>query len=75
MGGRIARLLAGSFKLSELAHLEELAAEIDPRLIVFDTLSRIRDSSISESSSEMSQLLEPLQELCQEQCGASTAHL
>ncbi|NJR62932.1 MAG: AAA family ATPase [Cyanobacteria bacterium CRU_2_1] len=54
------------FKLSELPMLAEICDEIDPRLIIWDTLSRIRDSSISESSAEMSQVLEPLQNLCQE---------
>lgn len=52
------------FKLTELPHLEELVEELDARLVVFDTLSRIRDASISESSAEMSQLLEPIQEMC-----------
>ncbi|MBD2100280.1 AAA family ATPase [Leptolyngbya sp. FACHB-261] len=51
------------FKLSQLPYLIELAEEIQPRLIVLDTLSRVRDDSISESSAEMSRALEPLQEL------------
>jgi hypothetical protein len=55
------------FKLGELNHLEELVEELGARLVVFDTLSRIRDSAISESSAEMSQLLEPLQEMCKRQ--------
>ncbi|MFQ4134812.1 AAA family ATPase [Nodosilinea sp. PGN35] len=55
------------FKLSELAHLEQLVEELGCRLVVLDTLSRIRDSAISESSAEMSQLLEPLQEMCKRQ--------
>lgn len=55
------------FKLSELKHLDELVEELGARLVVFDTLSRIRDSAISESSAEMSQLLEPLQEMCKRQ--------
>ncbi|MBD1917184.1 MULTISPECIES: AAA family ATPase [Cyanophyceae] len=55
------------FKLSELNHLDELVEELGARLVVFDTLSRIRDSAISESSAEMSQLLEPLQEMCKRQ--------
>ncbi|NET39903.1 MAG: AAA family ATPase, partial [Cyanothece sp. SIO1E1] len=53
------------FKLSEVSHLDALTEELDPRLIVLDTLSRVKDSSISESSAEMSQLLEPLQGLAQ----------
>lgn len=56
------------FKLSELDHLEEVVEELDAKLVVFDTLSRIRDASVNESSAEMSQLLEPIQDLCQRQC-------
>ena len=51
------------FKLSELPHLEDLAERLSPRLIVLDTLSRIKTPGVSESSAEMSQLLEPLQVL------------
>lgn len=51
------------FKLSELGHLEEIVAELDARLLVIDTLSRAKDASVSESSAEMSQVLEPLQDL------------
>jgi len=54
------------FKLSELPHLREIAEELDPRLIVLDTLSRIKDSTVSESSAEMSQILEPLQEMAKD---------
>lgn len=54
------------FKLSELPDLIELCQEIDPRLIVLDTLSRIRDDGNSESSAEMSRVLEPLQELARD---------
>lgn len=51
------------FKLEETPHLIDLAKEIpDLRLIILDTLSRIRSSDISESAAEMSQVLEPLQE-------------
>lgn len=52
------------FKLSELPHLAEIAAEIDDlRLIVIDTLSRVKDSNVNESSAEMSAVLDPLQDL------------
>lgn len=54
------------FKLSELPHLRQLAEELDPRLIILDTLSRIKDATISESSAEMSQTLEPLQEMAKD---------
>lgn len=54
------------FKLSELPQLREVVEELDPRLVVIDTLSRVKDSSISESSAEMSQLLEPLQEMARD---------
>ena len=52
-----------SFKLSEIGDLEGLADELNPRLIVLDTLSRIRDDRFSEDKSEMGKLLEPLQDL------------
>jgi AAA domain len=55
------------FKLSELPHLIELASEIDDlRLIVLDTLSRIRDDNASESAAELGRVLEPLQEMAKE---------
>jgi len=50
------------FKLSELPELIELAKDIEPRLIILDTLSRIRDDNATESSAEMGRILEPLQE-------------
>jgi hypothetical protein len=51
------------FKLSEIDHLIEIADEIDDlRLIVLDTLSRVRSDATTESSAEMSFVLEPLQE-------------
>lgn len=49
------------FKLSELESLIDLIERLDPRLIVLDTLSRVKTHGISESSAEMSQILEPLQ--------------
>jgi hypothetical protein len=55
------------FKLSALIHLKELAQEIgDVRLVILDTLSRVRDDGLDESSSKLSQVLEPLQEWCAE---------
>lgn len=54
------------FKLSELPQLREIADELDPRLIVIDTLSRAKEAGVSESSAEMSQVLEPLQEMANE---------
>lgn len=63
------------FKLSELPHLAQLVEELGVRLVVLDTLSRIRDSAISESSAEMSQLLEPLQEMCKKyRCATLLVH-
>lgn len=56
------------FKLSELEHLIEVAKEIDDlRLIILDTLSRVRDDNCNESSADLSRVLEPLQEFAQEQ--------
>lgn len=54
------------FKLSQTTHLRELAEELDVRLIVLDTLSRIRDDGTTESSAEMSRVLEPLQEMAED---------
>lgn len=54
------------FKLSELPELIELAKELEPRLIVLDTLSRIRDDNATESSAEMGRVLEPLQEFARD---------
>ncbi|PIG90830.1 AAA family ATPase [Gloeocapsopsis sp. IPPAS B-1203] len=51
------------FKLSETAHLRELAEELDVRLIILDTLSRIRDDGSQETSAEISRYLEPLQDM------------
>jgi hypothetical protein len=64
------------FKLHELPHLEALVDELNVRLVVFDTLSRIRDSSIGEGSAEMGQLIEPLQEMCKRMrcCGLLVHH-
>lgn len=53
------------FKLSNLHYLKEIAQEIgDVRLVVLDTLSRVRDDGLDESSSKLSGVLEPLQEWC-----------
>ena len=54
------------FKLSELPELIELAKQLEPRLIVLDTLSRIRDDNATESSAEMGRVLEPLQEFARD---------
>lgn len=55
------------FKLDDFDELMEAIDGIeDLRLIVIDTLSRAKSSKISESSAEMSQLLEPLQQAAKE---------
>jgi hypothetical protein len=55
------------FKLSELENLIDVAKDIDDlRLIILDTLSRVRDDSCNESSSDLSRVLEPLQEFAKE---------
>jgi len=51
------------FKLSETQYLRELAEELDVRLIILDTLSRIRDDGSQETSAEISRYLEPLQDM------------
>ncbi len=64
-----------TFKLSELQELAELADEINPRLIVLDTLSRIRDDRFSEDKSEIGKLLEPLQDLAKaKDCAVIVIH-
>jgi hypothetical protein len=54
------------FKMSELPELIKLAEELEPRLIILDTLSRIRDDNATESSAEMGRVLEPLQEFARD---------
>ena len=55
------------FKLSELDYLKEIADDYpDLRLIILDTLSRIRDDGQEESSSKLAVILEPLQEFAKE---------
>lgn len=54
------------FGLSQTAHLRELVEEHDPRLVVIDTLSRANDTAVSESSSEIANLLSPLQDMASE---------
>ncbi|MBE9031617.1 AAA family ATPase [filamentous cyanobacterium LEGE 11480] len=55
------------FKLSELDKLAELSEDLpDLRLIVMDTFSRVRDDGAKESSAELGQILEPLQEFAKE---------
>jgi hypothetical protein len=56
-----------SFKLNQLQSLIEIIEEIGPRLVVLDTLSRVRSEGISESSAEIGLVLEPLQE-CAKRC-------
>ncbi|GAP99140.1 AAA family ATPase [Leptolyngbya sp. NIES-2104] len=66
------------FKLSELSDLRELIEEIgDVRLLVLDTLSRVRNDNAKESSSEMGRILEPLQQLARDTgtCVLLTHHL
>lgn len=66
------------FKLSELKDMRELIEEIgDVRLLVLDTLSRVRDDSVKESSSEMGRVLEPLQQLARDMniCVLVTHHV
>jgi hypothetical protein len=65
------------FKLSELDNLIDVAKDIDDlRLIILDTLSRIRDDSCQESNADLSRVLEPLQEFAQEKkvCIVVTHH-
>ncbi|MBW4540774.1 MAG: AAA family ATPase [Myxacorys chilensis ATA2-1-KO14] len=66
------------FKLSELNDLGELIDEIgDVRLLVLDTLSRVRNDNVKESSSEMGRVLEPLQQMARDKniCVLVTHHV
>lgn len=54
------------FKLSECDQLRAIADQMDARLIVLDTFSRIRDDTSNESSAEISKYIEPLQNMAQE---------
>jgi hypothetical protein len=55
------------FKLSQLEDLIDQADQIsDLRLIVIDTLSRVRDDEHSESAAEMANVLSPLQDFAAE---------
>ena len=66
------------FKLSELDNLKELITEIgDVRLVILDTLSRVRDDGTKETSSEMGRILEPLQKMARDMniCILVTHHL
>lgn len=56
-----------NFKLSQLQDLIEIIEDLQPRLVVLDTLTRIRSEGISESSAEIGLVLEPLQE-CAKRC-------
>ena len=52
-----------NFRFSMIDELEELVQELDPRLIVIDTLDRANDSGISDSSSEIGRVISPLQDM------------
>jgi hypothetical protein len=54
------------FKLSEMEDLKEIIQELDPRLVILDTLSRVRCRGNSENSSDIHFELEPLQEMAKE---------
>jgi hypothetical protein len=55
------------FGLTQTDFLEALVEETDARLVVIDTLSRANDTSISESSAEIAQVIAPLQNLASRQ--------
>ncbi len=52
-----------NFRFSMIGDLEELVEELDPRLVVIDTLDRANDSGISDSSSEIGRVISPLQDM------------
>ena len=51
------------FSLDQLPELEEIIKIEQPRLVVLDTLSRIRKDGYCESSAEMANAISPLQEV------------
>lgn len=54
------------FQLSQTAYLRELVESLDIRLVILDTLSRIRDDGMQEISAEVSKVLAPLQNMAQD---------
>ena len=60
-------LMNNDFTLDELPELIEYVKEAKPSLIVFDTLSRIQKNNGRENSSEIADILAPLQDLAQQE--------
>ena len=54
------------FQLSQAAFLRELVESLDIKLVILDTLSRIRDDGLQEISAEISKVLAPLQNMAQD---------
>ena len=60
-------LVNNEFTLDELPELREYVKMARPSLIIFDTLSRIQTSNGRENSSEIADVLAPLQDLAQQE--------
>jgi len=60
-------LVNSEFTLDELPELREYVRMAKPSLIIFDTLSRIQRSNGRENSSEIADVLAPLQDLAQQE--------
>ena len=55
-----------AFKLNQPHLLRELVEQIEPRLIVIDTLSRARMDAAGEGAAEIGQIIEPIQDISQD---------
>ncbi|MGK7893947.1 MAG: AAA family ATPase, partial [Xenococcus sp. (in: cyanobacteria)] len=60
-------LVNNDFTLDELPELIEYVKQYHPSLVVFDTLSRIQKNNARENSSEIADVLAPLQDLAQKE--------
>ncbi len=54
------------FKLNEPDKLRALVEDVEPRLVIVDTLSRARMDAMGEGSPEIGQIIEPLQDISQD---------
>ena len=60
-------IVENDFTMDEFPDLAEYVKEVRPSLIIFDTLSRIHTSNIGENSSEMKNIIAPIQDLARKE--------